>query len=215
MNLNQINTVEYKLNALHNDAQKDLIRMSKGIIKSVFRPVQPSDFENVYLPISKKQGQALRQLIIDNDCKQVVEFGTSFGISTLYLADAVRQTGGKVITTELLESKAKRALQNIKDAGLSEYVELRIGNAMETLKGFSTPIDFLFLDGWKDLYLPLFRLLEPHFHSGTLIYADNVDMANTRPYTEYVLKNKRTYSSQLIHNRKGLLTHVVDKNDEL
>lgn len=208
MNTGQINIVESKLKYLHDDAKRDFYRMGKGVVKSIFRPMQPADFENVYLPISKEQGEEIRQLIIDKDCQHIVEFGTSFGISTIYLADAVRQTGGKVITTELLESKAKRALQNIEDANLSDYVEIRIGDAMETLKAYSTPIDFLFLDGWKDLYLPLFKLLEPQFHSGTLIYADNMDMAGTRPYADYIQKNKNVFSSQLIHGGKGLLTHV-------
>jgi len=184
------------------------MRMGKGIVKSIFRPMQPADFENVYLPISKQQGEALRQLIIDNESKHVIEFGTSFGISTFYLADGVRQTGGKVVTTELLESKVKRASQNIKDAGLSDYVEFKTGDAMKTLKDHSTPIDFLFLDGWKDLYLPLFQLLEPLFHPGTLIYADNMDMSGTQAYGAYVLKNRNDYSSQLIHGGKGLLTRV-------
>ena len=204
-----IDIVESKLKALHKDAEKDFMRMSTGMVKSVFRPMQPADFKNAYLPISKEQGEALRQLIIDKECKQVVEFGTSFGISTIYLADAVRQTGGKVITTELLESKAKTAKQNIKDAKLSEYVEFRIGDAMATLKDYSSPIDFLFLDGWKDLYLPLFQLLKPQFHSGTLIYADNMDMAGTQPYGQYILQNKDHYSSELIHQGKGLLTKVL------
>jgi len=108
MNANKMNVVEHKLKALHKDADKDFMRMGKGVIKSAFRPIQPADFENVYLPISKGQGEALRQLIVENECKQVVEFGTSFGISIIYLVDAVRQTGGKVITTELLESKGKK-----------------------------------------------------------------------------------------------------------
>lgn len=208
MSVDKIRVVENKLRVLHKDAKKDYMRVGTGIVKSIFRPIQPSDFKNAYLPISEQQGQALRQLIIDNKCKNVVEFGTSFGISTIYFADAVRQTGGKVITTELLKSKAQRAAQNIKDAGLSDYVELRIGDAMETLKDDSTPIDFLFLDGWKDLYLPLFQMLESRFHSGTLIYADNIDMSGTKSYGDYVLKNEEKYSSQLIHHGKGLLTKV-------
>lgn len=208
MYVQERNIVKTTLKALHQDANKDYFRMSKEIVKSVFRPLQPSDFKNIYLPISKNQGQALRQLIIDNQCKEVIEFGTSFGISTIYLADAVRQTGGKVITTELIESKAKRALQNIQDAKLEDYVDIRIGDAMKTLKGHSTPIDFLFLDGWKDLYLPLFQMLEPRFHSGTLIYADNVDMAGTIPYAKHLLKKGNNYSSQYVHGDKGLLSRM-------
>jgi len=208
MNSNKVNIVENKLHALHKDAKKDYMRIGKGVIKSIFRPIQPADFEHAYLPISKSQGHVLRQLIINSNCQTVVEFGTSFGISTIYLADAVRQTGGKVITTELLESKAQKAIQNINEAGLNDYVEVRIGDAMKTLANDSQPIDFLFLDGWKDLYLPLFKMLESRFHTGTLIYSDNMDMAGTQFYADYVFSKKNIYSSQYVQGGKGLLTSV-------
>lgn len=203
---NKSEMVTKVLQALHEDAKQDYLHMGKGIAKSIFRPIQPSDFEHAYLPISQQQGEALRQLIVQHRCKNVLEFGTSFGISTIYLADAVRQTGGKVITTELLSSKATRAHENISKAGMSEYVDVRIGDAMETLKGYSEPIDFLFLDGWKDLYLPLFQMLESQFHSGTLIYADNMDMAETQHYGSYVLSNKKKYTSQIVDSGKAMLT---------
>lgn len=209
MKTTKINNITYTLNLLHNDAKKDFMRMGKGIIKSAFRPMQPHDFEHAYLPVSKEQGEDLRQIIIENNCKSIIEFGTSFGISTIYLADAAQQTNGKVITTELIESKAKTAALNIKDAGLSEYVDVRIGDAMDTLKDLNEPIDFLFLDGWKDLYLPLFKLLEPHFHTGTLIYADNMDMSGTQNYAEYILGKENIYETKSIHNGKAYLTKYL------
>lgn len=209
MNSLKNNKVENVLRRLHRDAKNDYMRIGKGVVKSIFRSIKPIDFEHAYLPISKKQGESLRELIIKNNCQQVVEFGTSFGVSTIYLADAVRQTGGNVITTELLESKAKRAIQNIQEAGLRNYVELRIGDAMETLKGYSDPIDFLFLDGWKDLYLPLFQMLESRFHSGTLIYADNMDMEGTKPYADYVLNKSSIYSTHSADNGKAFLSIVL------
>ncbi len=208
MNAIKSNSIESILNRLHKDAKNDYMRIGKGVVKSIFRPMQPADFEHAYLPITREQGQSIRELILKNNCQNVVEFGTSFGISTIYLADAVRQTGGKVITTELLESKGNRAMQNIKDAGLLDYVELRIGDAMQTLKEHASPIDFLFLDGWKDLYLPLFQLLEPLFHSGTLIYADNMDMAGTRPYADYVSDKKENYATKAVDGGKAFLTFV-------
>ena len=67
MNVGKINIVENKLTALHRDAQKDYLRIGKGVMKSIFRSIQPSDFENAYLPISKNQGHALRKLIIDHN----------------------------------------------------------------------------------------------------------------------------------------------------
>lgn len=209
MNNYKLSTVDHVLHTLHEDAKKDYIRIGKGMVKTIFRPMKPSDFEHAYLPISKEQGKSLQQLVVENKCKNIVEFGTSFGISTIYMADAVRITGGKIITTELLESKAIRAKQNIESAGLSDYVDIRVGDAMETLKGYSNPIDFLFLDGWKDLYLPLFQMLEPQFHRGTIIYADNMDMSGTQYYAEYVLNKNHTYSSQMVEHGKAMITALA------
>ena len=202
----KIEKLESVLKELHEDAKKDYLRIGKGVVRSIFRPMGPSDFKHAYLPISKEQGEVIRQIILKNNCKQVVEFGTSFGISTIYLADAVRQTGGKVISTELLKNKGEKALENIAAAGLDKFVEVKIGDAMETLKNHNEPIDFLFLDGWKDLYLPLFKLLEPYFHSGTIIYADNMDMAGTKIYGDYVLSTSNPYTSKYIHGGKAMLT---------
>ncbi len=209
MNKYKNNRVAEVLDHLHEDAKKDYMRVGKGIVKSIFRPLQPKDFAHAYLPISKNQGEALKQLIIQNDSKYVVEFGTSFGISTIYLADAVKQTGGKVISTELIKSKADIAIQNIEKAGLDPFVEIRVGDAMQTLQGDHQAIDFLFLDGWKDLYLPLFKMLEPYFHAGTLIYADNMDMAGTKIYGDYILAKKNQYSSKFVHGGKAMLTGLA------
>jgi len=203
------NDVKNKLDFLHADARKDPMRMAKGLAKSILRPMQPADFEQAYLPISKAQGETIHQMVVDQGCKNIVEFGTSFGISTLYFADAARETGGRVVTTELLESKAGVARKNIEEAGLSDYVDFRIGDAMETLSGYSDPVDFLFLDGWKNLYLPLFQMLEPLFHAGTLIYADNMDMADTREYADYVKKKGDVYATESIHHGKAFLTRLV------
>lgn len=204
-----MNTVEKKLSLLHRDAQKDYMRIGRGVVKSIFRPMQPADFKNAYLPVSKQQGEALREIIVKNDCKEIVEFGTSFGISTIYLADAARQTNGRVISTELIESKAFKARENLKDAGLYDFVEVRIGDAMQTLKDHNAPIDFLFLDGWKDLYLPLFKMLEPNFHAGTLIYSDNMDMAGTKPLAKYLFSKRDTYSTEVIYHGKAFLTSLL------
>lgn len=204
-----ISITENVLRALHKDAKKDMLRMATtGSAKAIFRPIQPSDFEKIFLPISKEQGEDLRKLILDNNCRNIVEFGTSFGISTIYLAQGAQQTGGKVITTELLESKAKRAWQNIKDAEVDEFVEIKTGDAMQTLKSFKEPIDFLFLDGWKDLYLPLFKMLEPQLHKGSIIYADNMDMNDTEQYAQYIVEKKDIYSTKLVAEGKAFFTTV-------
>ena len=185
------NQIESTLNQLFNDSKNDHFKIAKGVLKSIFRPIQPADFKDVYLSISKEQGRYLVQLIKDNNLKNIVEFGTSFGISTLFLAQGAIATNGKIITTELIESKAKKAIENFKNAGANDLIETRIGDAMETLKNHEEPIDLLFLDGWKDLYLPLFQMLEPNFHKNTIIYVDNADMSESRAFLKTVSQNDK------------------------
>jgi len=182
MNTVKQNKVTEKLNELYKDSRNDGLKMLKGAAKSIFRPMQPSDFEEAFLSISSTQGDHLKKLIQKHNLKNIVEFGTSFGISTLFLAQGVLETGGKIITTELLESKAKKAIENFKKAEVNDLIEVRIGDAMDTLKNHNQAIDLLLLDGWKNLYLPLFKMLEPNFHSGTFIYVDNANMSDSREF---------------------------------
>lgn len=198
-------TVQSVISLLFKDAQLDALRAAKGMAKMIFRPLRPKDMENVYLPISQEQGEFFHKIIVENEFKSIVEFGTSFGISTLFLAAAAKQTEGKVITTELISSKVKVAQRNFEKAKLANFIEVREGDAIETLEDLNQPIDFLMLDGWKDLYLPLFKQLEPLFHQGTIIYADNVDMSDTQPFLNYIYANSDIYSYQRIHQGKGEL----------
>ena len=195
--------VQSFISLLFKDARFDKFKAAKGLAKMIFRPIQPKDMENVYLPVSQQQGEFFYKTIIDNEFKTIVEFGTSFGISTLFLAAAAKQIGGKVITTELLESKAKTAQKNFEEANLDSFIELRIGDAIETLADLKQPIDFLMLDGWKNLYLPLFQQLEHLFHKDTIIYADNVDMADSQPFLDYVYSKSNVYQSKRVDQGKG------------
>ena len=181
-----INPIHHTLNLLFEDAKKDKFKVVKGLAKSVFRSIQPTDFEEAYLSISRDQGETLVQLIKENNIQNIVEFGTSFGISTLFLAEGAKATKGNIITTELLPSKAKKALENFENAGVSDLIEMRIGDATTTLKNHVQPIDLLFLDGWKDLYLSLFRMLEPNFHIDTIIYVDNADMQESKLFLKEI-----------------------------
>jgi predicted O-methyltransferase YrrM len=133
----------------------------------------------VYMPVSPDVGRLLYVLARGRSAKVIVEFGTSFGISGIHLAAAARDAGGgRVVTTELDPIKAERAAQNFRAAGLSELVDIRVGDAFETLKsGVGGSIDLLLLDGWKEAYLPMLRLLEPQFSPGALVVADDLDIA--------------------------------------
>ncbi len=107
----------------------------------------------------------------------IVEFGTSFGISTLHLAAALRDNGGgRLIGTEFEPSKVEHARKNLAAAGLSDLVEIREGDALQTLaRDLPDAIDFVLLDGAKPLYVSILSLLEPRLREGALLVADNVN----------------------------------------
>ena len=118
--------------------------------------------KEAYIPIDRRQGKVLYLLTRATRAKRVVELGSSFGISTLYLAAAVRDQGeGSVVGSELEANKRVAATENLARAGHSDWAEIRPGDALESLATVKGPIDLLFLDGWKDLYLPMLELLEP------------------------------------------------------
>jgi predicted O-methyltransferase YrrM len=134
---------------------------------------------DVYMPITPDVGRLLYILARSRRPEIVVEFGTSYGISGIHLAAALRDAGrGRLITTELDAVKAGRAGENFRAAGLADLVEIRIGDAFETLKGgIEGGIDVLLLDGWKPLYLPMLEFLEPRLAPGALVVADDLAVA--------------------------------------
>ena len=192
---------------LYNDAKNDKTRIIKGLVKSIIRPMQPEDFKHAYLSITEEQGLFLVDLIKKNKFKNIVEFGTSFGISTLFLAQGALETKGRIITTELIASKAEKAMENFKKAEVSNIIDVRIGDAMQTLQNHKEPIDLLFLDGWKDLYQPLFNMLESNFHTNTIIYVDNANMSESRAFLKEVGENDK-YTLESIFDGKVVLIRI-------
>ena len=117
--------------------------------------------------------------------KRVVECGTSFGVSTLYLAAAVRDNGGDVvIATEHEPEKARIARRNFEAAGLTRFIDLREGDLAETLKKIEGPVDFMLLDIWTEAVMPAMRNVAPHLRPGAVIIADN-SAQSRRGYAAY------------------------------
>ncbi len=107
--------------------------------------------------------------------RRIVEFGTSFGVSTIYLALAVRENGGgQVIGTEMVQSKAARAREHLREAGLLDFVEIREGDARETLADLEAPVDMLLCDGFPPAMLPVLKLVAPRMRPGGVVVSDNV-----------------------------------------
>ena len=168
---------------------------------------QADAYEELYIPVSPEGGRLLYTLIRASRPSTVVEFGTSFGISTIHLAAAVRDNGaGRVVSTELSAAKVAQARANIAEADLADQVTILEGDALETLAGLTTPVEFVLLDGWKKLYLPVLLLLEPRLTPGALVVADDtVSMAaQMADYLVHVRDPDRGYLSIAFPESDGL-----------
>jgi predicted O-methyltransferase YrrM len=147
------------------------------------------------LAVSRATAALLYMLARSAGARTIVEFGTSFGISTLHLAAALRDNGGgRLITSEFEPSKLARARKNLTDAGLIDLVEIREGDALETLRvDLPETIDLLLLDGAKPLYPEILSLVEGRLRPGALIVADNAD--SSPEYLERVRSPAAGYMS--------------------
>jgi predicted O-methyltransferase YrrM len=110
-----------------------------------------------------------------------------------------------VIGSELEPSKRERALANLNDAGLADLVDVRLGDALETLRDVPAPIDLLLLDGWKELYLPVLRMLEPKLRPGSIVLADNIKTFRRAlaPYVDYMQSGRNGYHSVTLPLKDG------------
>ncbi|MUM17887.1 methyltransferase [Mycobacterium sp. CBMA271] len=153
-------------------------------------------FTNTYVPVAPEAGRLLYSLVRAAKPKTIVEYGLSYGISTLHLSAAVRDNGfGRIITTELNTTKIAVASATFAEAGVADLITILEGDARETLKTIDGPIDFLLLDGWPDLDLPVLTLLEDKLSPGALVIADNVAFESSKPYLEYVRNPENGYVS--------------------
>lgn len=137
-----------------------------------------SEAKDIHLAVSRETANLLYMLARSAHATSIVEFGTSFGISTLFLAAAVKDNGGgKIITSEFEPTKVAGAKANFDAAGLADLIDLRVGDALETLAtSLPDKIDLVLLDGAKQLYPRVLALLENRIRLGGLIVADNADM---------------------------------------
>jgi len=149
-----------------------------------------------FLAVSPSYGRFLYTCVRASRATRIVEFGTSMGISTIYLAAGLRDNGsGQLIGSEIEPTKVVRAKANVKAAGLSDLVDIREGDAMQTLRNVDDKVDLLLLDGAFPLYLPMLKLIEPRLKTGALVLAEN---ALDREYLDYVRSPANGYLSQSV-----------------
>jgi predicted O-methyltransferase YrrM len=159
------------------------------------------------LAITPEVGQILYALTIAARPILVVEFGGSLGFSTIHLASALRDLdAGALITTELIAEKAERLAAHVKAAGLDDLVDVRTGDARDTLSDVDHVIDMLFLDGSNDLYLPVLEVCEPRLAPRALVVADlSHDEPHHDRYRAHVSSETSSYITSEIALDAGVL----------
>lgn len=138
-----------------------------------------SQLKHVPLAVSRETGKLLYMLARSSRARNIIEFGTSFGLSTLHLAAAVRDNGGgRIITSEFEPGKIALARNHFADAGVSDLIEVRAGDAIDTLScNLPASIDMLVLDGAKAIYPEILQQVQPYLRAGAVIVADDADFS--------------------------------------
>jgi predicted O-methyltransferase YrrM len=208
--------VETVLDRLHREADQQMKQLVLHYLPNLPRALagqgikwdkSKTDFyKDKYIPLDRDQGQFIYLLARSINAATVVEFGTSYGISTIYLAAAIRDNGGgQVIGTEIVPEKVARAKRNIADAGLIDFVEIREGDALETLKDLNRTVDLVLIDGWAHLALDVLRLLNPCIRKGGIVISDNVGTFKNalKPYVDFLQDPANGYRSGTLQLKGG------------
>ncbi len=198
------------LDRLHSeaDAQSPQIRQMMAGLRE--RGQMPDDWaehmKDFYLPVSREQGRFLYQTVRAVRAQRVVEFGSSFGVSSIYLAAGLRDNGdGKLVGSELVDDKAATARRNIAAAGLDRYAEIRAGDARTTLSDPGGSVDVVLLDGGPAMYVDIVQLLQPYLRDGAVVLADNVEAGaeDEQPYAKWVRDPANGFVSSSIVMKGG------------
>jgi predicted O-methyltransferase YrrM len=133
--------------------------------------------ETVYM-IGPAKARRLAQLVRERKPQRVVECGTAIGYSGLWIARELQQLGsGKLITVEISDARAKRAEANFREAGLSDYVEVIVGDARQAAGEVEGPLDFAHIDCNASNYLPCFQAIRDKLSDGAVVVADNAGIS--------------------------------------
>jgi predicted O-methyltransferase YrrM len=151
------------------------------------------------LPVGPATGQLMNLLAKESEAKVILEIGSSYGYSTVWLAEAARANGGKVISLEIHPEKQKHARAAVAKAGLDGFVDFRLGDARDLLAKLKGAVDFVLLDLWKDLYIPCFDLFYPRLRKGAFVVADNMTYpvevhAKAEAYRKHIRKKPHLQS---------------------
>ena len=153
---------------------EDRIQEEDKIMKSLAAGEGMQRRDEFLLSVGDDAAVFMNTLVKSANAKIILEIGTSYGYSTLWLAEAARENGGLVITLEADEAKVTYAKDKLKQAGLLKYVDFRVGDALNLIEKAEEQFDFVLVDIWKDLYLPCFELFYPKLNDKAWVLADNM-----------------------------------------
>jgi predicted O-methyltransferase YrrM len=166
--------------AVHADYTARLARDNR--LMAELGPAGHARRDEFLLPVGPEVGAFLHALVLAKRPRRILEVGTSYGYSTLFLADAAQAVGATLITLELAANKQAYSREQIARAGLSGAVDFRLGDALDAIHADPGPFDLVLLDIWKELYVPCLEALYPKLPPEGIIAADNmIEPAMARP----------------------------------
>ncbi len=169
-----------KTTAVFEEYQARIVS-ERGIFANLTGGTGSVSRDDLLLPVGPEVGAFLHSLVLAHRPKRILELGTSYGYSTIFLADAAKKVGATVITMELADYKQAYAREKLTAAGLVDVVDFRQGDAVAMIEADDGLFDLVLLDIWKDVYLPCFEALYPKLSEEAIIAADNmIDPASAR-----------------------------------
>jgi predicted O-methyltransferase YrrM len=159
--------------------------------RTLMRSLPPEEvwkrIDEFLISVGPDTARFMNTLIKAAGAKTIVELGASYGYSTIWLAEAARATGGKVMSCDVHAGKQAYARERLQRAGLLDFVEFKLGDARQTLAALAGQVDFVLIDLWKDLYIACFDLCYPKLKRGAYLIADNM------LFPETTLKEAKAY----------------------
>jgi caffeoyl-CoA O-methyltransferase len=196
------------LSAQNNTDKQSLDEKVKAFLEK-----NRSDWRDMNIPM--RDGQLLYDLIVENKYTRALEIGTSTGHSGIWIAWALSKTGGKLITIEIDEDRHKEALENFKEAGVSEYIDARLADAHQLVKELEGPFDFVFSDADKGWYKQYFIDVAPKMTIGGCFTAHNITMrtGGIRDFKEYI-QNLPDFKTTIETDRSSGISISYKKAEE-
>jgi predicted O-methyltransferase YrrM len=162
--------VQDVLDEYHRRIDAERPRMRRAIDEGTFAQI----IDEMLLPVGPESGRLLHILATSLKAPKILELGTSYGYSGIWLAEAARNTGGRLVTMELSKEKSAHAREMSRKAGLADFVDFKVGDAVQMIEELPHGIDFVLVDLWKNLYVPCLNAFYPKLNPGAIVVSDNM-----------------------------------------